>query len=104
MKKLLTRNIDPNFWKKQPPNPVDFNPVESFFGAGLPEGETENIVSKAGWTSASRQEVAFIKSKDGKTNYILAVFGDRAAYGKSKKIFPEIANLVHKQMRLFPKI
>jgi beta-lactamase class A len=99
MRGLLTRNIDPGFWKKQPPNPVDFNPVESFFGEGLPEGKTENIVSKAGWTSVSRQEVAFVKSKDGKTRYILAVFGDDAAYGKSKKVFPEIANMVYQKMR-----
>jgi hypothetical protein len=96
---MLTRNTDPGYWKKQPPNPVDFNPVESFFGEGLPVGNTENIVSKAGWTSVSRQEVAFVKSKDGKTRYILAVFGDDVAYGKSKKIFPEIAGLVYGKMR-----
>jgi Beta-lactamase enzyme family len=103
MTTLLTRNTDPNFWKKQPPNPVDFNPVESFFGEGLPVGKTKDIVSKAGWTSASRQEVAFIQSKDGQTSYILAVFGDNAAYGKSKKIFPEIAAQVYKEMRTLSK-
>ncbi len=103
MTALLTRNTDPTFWKKQPPNPVDFNPVESFFGEGLPVGKTKNIVSKAGWTSASRQEVAFIQSKDGQTSYILAVFGDNAAYGKSKKIFPEIAAQVYKEMRTLSK-
>jgi hypothetical protein len=103
MTALLTRNTDPTFWKKQPPNPVDFNPVESFFGEGLPVGKTQNIVSKAGWTSASRQEVAFIQSKDGQTSYILAVFGDNAAYGKSKKIFPEIAAQVYKEMRTLSK-
>jgi beta-lactamase class A len=103
MTALLTRNTDPTFWKKQPPNPIDFNPVESFFGEGLPVGKTQNIVSKAGWTSASRQEVAFIQSKDGKTSYILAVFGDNAAYGKSKKIFPEIAAQVYKEMRTLSK-
>jgi beta-lactamase class A len=99
MRKMLTRNTDPNYWKKQPPNPVDFNPVESFFGEGLPVGKTENIVSKAGWTSVSRQEVAFVKSKDGKTRYVIAVFGDDIAYGKSKKIFPEISGLVYGKMR-----
>jgi hypothetical protein len=103
MTKLLTRNTDPTFWKKQPPNPIDFNPVESFFGEGLPVGKTKDIVSKAGWTSASRQEVAFIQSNDGQTSYILAVFGDNAAYGKSKKIFPEIAAQVYKEMRKLPK-
>lgn len=103
MRELLTRDIDPNYWKSQPPNPIDFNPVESFFGEGLPANKAENIVSKAGWTSASRQEVAFITSKDGKTRYILAVFGDDAAYGKSKKVFPEISDLVYKQMRQLSK-
>jgi beta-lactamase class A len=103
MRSLLTRNTDPNFWKKQPPNPQDFNPVESFFGEGLPASKTENIVSKAGWTSASRQEVAFIKSKDKQTGYILAVFGDDAAYSKSKKVFPEISNLVYNKMQKVSK-
>jgi hypothetical protein len=99
MKKLLTRNIDPGFWKKQPPNPVEFNPIESFFGQGLSESKIENIVSKAGKTSRSRQEVAFIKSIDGKTQYILVVFGNDPIYGKSKNIFPEISTLVYEKMR-----
>jgi hypothetical protein len=99
MKNLLTRNINPDFWRKQPPNPVDFNPVESFFGEGLEGLGAENIISKAGWTSASRQEVAYIKSKDGKTEYILTVFGDSADYAKSKKIFPEISKMVYQEMR-----
>jgi hypothetical protein len=99
MKKLLTRNTEPNFWQKQPPNPIEFNPVESFFGEGLTGLKTENIISKAGWTSASRQEVAYIKSQDGKTEYILTVFGDSSDYAKSKKIFPEISKLVYQEMR-----
>lgn len=96
--KLLTRDIDPNYWKKQPPNPIDFNPVESFFGEGLSPNQWENIISKAGWTTVSRQEVAYIQSKDKKHRYILAVFGDSAAYGNSKKIFPSIASLVGQEM------
>jgi hypothetical protein len=99
MRKLLTRNIDPSFWRQQPPNPIEFNPVESFFGEGLEGLGSENIISKAGWTSASRQEVAYIKSKDGKTEYILTVFGDSADYAKSKKIFPEISKLVYQEMQ-----
>ena len=99
MRKLLTRNIDPSFWRKQPPNPIEFNPVESFFGEGLEGLGSENIISKAGWTSASRQEVAYIKSKDGNTEYILTVFGDSADYAKSKKIFPEIAKMVYQEMQ-----
>jgi uncharacterized protein YajQ (UPF0234 family) len=99
MRKLLTRNIDSSFWRQQPPNPIEFNPVESFFGEGLEGFKSENIISKAGWTSASRQEVAYIKSKDGKTEYILTVFGDSADYAKSKKIFPEISRLVYQEMQ-----
>lgn len=99
MKELLTRNIYSSFWRKQPPNPIEFNPVESFFGEGLEGLKSENIISKAGWTSASRQEVAYIKSKDGKTEYILTVFGDSADYAKNKKIFPEISRLVYKEMQ-----
>jgi hypothetical protein len=98
MKRLLTRNTDPNIWRKLPPNPIDFNPVESFFGEGLEGLGTKNIISKAGWTSASRQEVAFIRSQDGKTEYILTVIGDNAAYAKSKKIFPEISKIVYQEM------
>jgi hypothetical protein len=99
MAKLLTRNIDPKFWKKQPLNPIDFNPVHSFFGEDLEALGSENIVSKAGWTSVSRQEVAYIKSKDGKIEYILAVFSDSKGYAKDKRIFPEISNIVYREMR-----
>ena len=103
MKKLLTRNINSSFWKQQPPNPIEFNPVESFFGEGLEGLRSENIISKAGWTSASRQEVAYIKSKDGKIEYILTVFGDSADYAKSKKIFPKISKLVYQEMQSVSK-
>jgi hypothetical protein len=103
MRKLLTRNIESSFWRQQPPNPIEFNPVESFFGQGLEGLRSEDIISKAGWTSASRQEVAYIKSKDGKTEYILTVFGDSADYAKSKKIFPEISRLVYQEMQNISK-
>jgi Beta-lactamase enzyme family len=101
MRKSISRNINPNSWKRIPAE--DFNPVESFFGEGLPVNQTDNIVSKAGWTPLARQEVAFIKSKDGKTRYILAIFGDDAAYGKNKKIFPKLSSLVYSQMHQLSK-
>jgi hypothetical protein len=103
MKTLLTRNIDPDFWRKQPPNPIDFNPVESFFGEGLEGLGAKNIISKAGWTSVSRQEVAYIRSKDGKTEYILTVFGDGEGYAKDKKLFPKISEIVYRNMRKLSK-
>jgi hypothetical protein len=51
MKKLLTRDINPDYWKKQPPNPIEFNPVQSFFGEGLSfrHKQIDLFVSKAGW-------------------------------------------------------
>jgi beta-lactamase class A len=97
MQKLLSRNLNPKFWQQIPAD--DFNPVAGFFGEGLSISQAEKLLSKAGWTPLARQEVAFIRSKDRKTEYILAVFGDDAGYGKNKKVFPEISNLVYREMQ-----
>jgi hypothetical protein len=100
MQKLLTRNINPDYWKKQPPNPVEFNPVESFFGEGLATDRSlvASFISKAGCTSTSRQEVAYIRSSDGKSEYILVAIGDDIAYKQDKKLFPQISQMVARQM------
>ena len=100
MQKLLTRNIDPNYWKKQPPNPVEFNPVESFFGEGLAIDRhlISSFISKAGCTSSSRQEVAYIHSSDGNSKYILVAIGDDIAYKQDKTLFPQISQMVARQM------
>jgi hypothetical protein len=103
MKTLLTRDVDPKYWQKQPLNPIDFNPVHSFFGEDLEALGAEDIVSKAGWTSVSRQEVAYIRSKDGKTEYILTVFGDSKGYAEDKKLFPEISKIVYREMQKLSK-
>ncbi|MDJ0615882.1 MAG: serine hydrolase [Calothrix sp. MO_192.B10] len=95
---LLTRDIRPEVWQKIPPNPIDFNPIESFFGQSLSPDKVGFFASKAGWTSFSRQEVAFVVTKDRKTRYILSIFGDHPAYAKSKKIFPDMSRLVFNQM------
>lgn len=92
----LRRDLNPEVWKKLPPNPIDFNPVESFFGESLPPNV--QFYSKAGWTLGSRQEAAFVATQDGKTVYILVVFADDTAYGSDKKIFPEISRLVYDRM------
>jgi beta-lactamase class A len=97
MQKLLARNLNPKSWQQIPAD--DFNPVAGFFGEGLSVSQTEKLLSKAGWTPLARQEVAFISSKDRKTEYILAVFGDDASYGKNKQVFPEISNLVYRAMQ-----
>ncbi len=95
---LLKRDIHPEVWRKMPPNPIDFNPVESFFGQSLSPDKVVFFASKAGWTSFSRQEVAFVVTKNGKTRYILSIFGDHPAYAKSKKVFPDMSRLVFNQM------
>jgi beta-lactamase class A len=98
MLSLLIRDLSPKAWKLNPPNPDEFNPVENFFGEGLAD-EPVQFASKAGWTTSSRQEVAYITTPDGKTSFILAIFGDDPAYGKSKTIFTEMSQLVFNQMK-----
>ena len=83
MQKLLSRNLNPKSWQQIPAE--DFNPVAGFFGEGLPVSQTDRLLSKAGWTPTARQEVAFIKSKDNKTEYVLAIFGDDALIARIKK-------------------
>ena len=93
MSNLLTRNLNPQVWRKIYPA---FNPVESFFGESLPSNL--KFVSKAGLTSGSRTEVAFVQTPNGKTRYILAIFADSSAYAKDSKIFPKMSRLVFDQM------
>ncbi|MBK1988000.1 serine hydrolase [Sphaerospermopsis aphanizomenoides BCCUSP55] len=94
---LLTRDLRPEVWKLNPPNPDEFNPVENFLGEGL-ANEKVQFASKAGWTTSSRQEVAYVATPDGKTRYILAIFGDDPAYSKSRTIFPEMSKFVFDRM------
>jgi len=94
---LLVRDLRRESWKFDPPNLDEFNPVENFLGEGLANEEVK-FASKAGWTTSSRQEVAYISTLDGKTRYILAIFGDDPAYGKSRTIFPEMSKLVFESM------
>jgi beta-lactamase class A len=92
----LQRDLNPHIWKKQPPNPIEFNPVESFFGEALPSDA--QLASKAGWTSGTRAEAAFVTAKDAQAAYILVIFADDPAYAADKKIFPEMSRLVYKRM------
>ncbi|MEA5576525.1 serine hydrolase [Anabaena sp. UHCC 0451] len=94
---LLTRDLRREAWDFNPPNPDIFNPVDNFFGEGLANEKVE-FASKAGWTTSSRQEVAYVVTPDGKTRYILVIFGDDPAYGKSRTIFPEMSKFVFDRM------
>lgn len=92
MKQLLMRDLRPETWKKE-----QYNSIEGFLGESLP-GDSIYFASKVGWTSSSRQEVAFIESKDGTAKYILVVFGDHPAYAEDWDIFPQISLMVFNQM------
>ncbi len=90
----LHRDLSLEIWQKLDPNAGEFNPVRAFFGESLPKNVY--FLSKAGWTSKTRQEVAFIRS--GKTAYILTVFAEDKAYSRDGKIFPNMSRLVFERM------
>ena len=96
MAQLLTRDLNPEAWEHLDPNTGHFNPIRAFFGESL--RKDVQLLSKAGWTSTSRQEVAFIRTPSGKTAYILAIFADNSAYAKDEKIFPQISKSVFDRM------
>ncbi|GET41077.1 serine hydrolase [Microseira wollei] len=93
----LRRNLNYLSWKKEPPNPNEFNPIRAFLGESLADTNVQ-FYSKAGWTSGSRQEAALIATPDGKNIYILAIFADDPAYAKDEKIFPRMSRLVYNRM------
>lgn len=84
---LLTRDLDPKVWKNDPSNGI-----KGFLGESLPT----NIyfASKVGYTSTSRQEVAFVRTLDDRVIYILAIFADDPAYAKDEDIFPQMSRYV----------
>jgi beta-lactamase class A len=91
MQKLLTRDLRPAAWNRE--NYRGFNPVRGFFGQALSK---DNVIfaSKAGWTSSTRGEAAFVTTTDGQTAYVLSVFGDNRAYAADSQIFPQMSRLV----------
>jgi beta-lactamase class A len=81
--------------KRNEQNPDEFNPVRGFLSESLPTDVY--FGGKAGWTSGTRQEAAYIATRDGAT-YILVVFGEDRAYAYNWKIFPQISDLVLQRM------
>ncbi|MCW6036184.1 serine hydrolase [Spirulina subsalsa FACHB-351] len=96
MKGWLEQDLDPRKWQSIDPHQGHFNPIRAFFGEGLYTGNNIIFLSKAGWTSGTRKEVAYVSN--GRTSYILAVFGENSAYSQDEKIFPEISRLVFQRM------
>jgi Beta-lactamase enzyme family len=96
----LKRDLDPKVW--QIIDSDHFNPIKAFFGESLPQDVS--LVSKAGWTSSSRQEAALITTPSGECAYILVVFGDDPAYAQNLKIFPQISRHVYERMSAMSKV
>ena len=92
---LLTRDLKPEAWKDKQPNSI-----EGFLGESLPT----NIYfgSKVGYTSHSRQEVAFVRTMDDKAIYILAIFANNSAYAKDEEIFPEMSRYIFDRLNGSP--
>lgn len=96
IEKWLRRDLRSEAWQSIDPNAGDFNPVRTFFGEYLPPSVV--FLSKAGWTSKTRQEVAFVETSEGKVRYVIAIFANNSAYAKDEKIFPEISKFVFQSM------
>jgi hypothetical protein len=75
-----------------------FNPVRTFFSEGLSDLRQIDYYGKAGWTSSSRNEVAYIIDSNKGVTYILAVFTDGKDYAEAWKLFPDISRYVHNRM------
>ena len=94
---LLTINPHTRAIKKDEKNPNEFNPVRGFLSEPL--ASEIYFGGKAGWTSKSRQDAAYITTSDGKTAYILVVFAEDRAYAYEWKIFPKISSLILNRMK-----
>ena len=93
---LLTIDTATRRQKRNLKNPNYFNSVRGFFSQSLPDDV--DFAAKAGWTSQTRQETAYIATSDGKTAYILTIFAEDKTYARDWSIFPQMSHLVFKQM------
>ncbi|MBE9188120.1 serine hydrolase [Microcoleus sp. LEGE 07076] len=91
IKKLLSRDLNPDVWKKK-----EYNSIAGFFAESLPQDS--RVFSKVGWTLDSRQDAAIIESPDGKVRYILVIFADNRGFADNWKIFPNISRQVYDRM------
>ena len=96
MARWLYRDLQSTTWQRTTPGIDEFNPIQTFFGEALPADV--QLLSKAGWTSESRQEVAYISTQDDSTAYVLAIFGEDAKYSQDKTLFPFLSQFVFENM------
>lgn len=84
MMQLLKRSLNPNDLASYESE----NQVTGFLGAGLPHNA--QIWSKAGWTSQTRHDAAYIEIPDLQP-YLLVVFTEGKANAQNKEILPFIS-------------
>ena len=65
--------------------------VRGFFGEGLPEGA--KLWSKAGWTSETRHDAAYVELPGGRS-FILVAFTTGAEMAANTRFLPEVARRV----------
>jgi hypothetical protein len=90
-KSMMMRNFDQEKTKQ-------YNSIKSFLGEGLDPNAVQ-LFSKPGWTSDSRQDAAIIRSRDGKTQYILVVIGDDPKFANDWHIFPRLSQRIYQHMQ-----
>ena len=91
MLKLLARDLTPEALEDKA-RYGGFDPIEGYFGKSLPADI--DLASKAGWSSSGRHEVAFVKTRDGKTAYILSILASDRTYANDWDIFPKMSRVV----------
>ncbi|HLP90742.1 MAG TPA: serine hydrolase [Nostocaceae cyanobacterium] len=87
MMALLKRSLN----KADLPQDVEEDQVTGFLGGGLPENA--QIWSKAGWTSQTRHDAAYIEIPDQRP-YILVVFTEGKDAAKNREILPFVSGQV----------
>ncbi|NMG59544.1 hypothetical protein E1H12_13710 [Geitlerinema sp. P-1104] len=91
IKNFMKQNLDPTYWRN-----IQYNSIEGFFPELLPQNS--QVFSKVGWYSGSRQDAAIIYSPDGRTRYILVVFGEDADYAQDWRIFGDLSRFAYDRM------
>ena len=84
MMQLLKRSLNPDNLTQSD----EENQITGFLGAGLPSNA--QIWSKAGWTSQTRHDAAYIEIPDLQP-YLLVVFTEGKANAQNKEILPFIS-------------
>jgi hypothetical protein len=77
---------DPRGHSDDPPDQV-----RGFFGEGLPEGA--KLWSKAGWTSQTRHDAAYVELPEG-PSFILVAFTTGPEMARDRRFLPELARRI----------